>query len=860
MTDLVEDFLNEAAAQLSDLEGLLPVLETNPQQEDCWEVLCSFLDFVRSVAPFVGFQRSYRLSDAGGREIREYLKKRQNSSVLPAALAKFQRVRDILTAAERLKREIRESDDDLLPPAAAEIPAFGAVQIKTASVPDVTAQEAALDKREEELVLWAQALTEQEDILKRKENILFKEENVQTVAQKKIDDALNRLSEQERIQSDLEDHLAETRLELQSCQEKLADQEEARKRSERLLETKDMALNDMSRKIQDLTRLLEEKNSISEQREEQLYRELQKNREKNAELQSNLELLEETRLEAGENQEKIFVQYAQLEKEYQDISRRLEEEKENKEQMLKEKRELEKQHLEFNTRMIVLQEKLGIEKENVKRAEMLLEQQKRRGEVVQSELRAAGWPYDTEKIQKELALLARQEGARSVTNSLIALKELIGQMRTRSFVKIPSFFKSMAQTTAKQHQRSYEIASNCSVIGGVDKDALAVLEQMLVPLTDNSFRYAFPKDRGETLRLNLSVREEGAFLRCSFFDNGGSFDFDRLYKAVQAAGLANENTDLDRSDLLTYLFHSSVAFHAGPRGLTNAVQLLEKSGGQVSVDSDHGLKVHFSIPKRFLFDKALLFRLSGQLLALPLNAVAETVFLKEGDIKRDGEGRGSFFYWKGNALPVLKLDSAEQNNFGLVVQAGVFGFLLPVQQILDTEALLSFSDQTAENNCPYLVPCTVLESGREPLWLDIAELMKQVVLPLPKKIVSFSEEVQSNAVQAKHVSYLVFKSEPSVFGAVRVNAVLRVEDFPTPSNETVYKKVLETQGRRLLLKDSCPREHYPYAQAILIFETFALAIHEVADIVEVPNVDTQDGNVDFILYSGRKVPVFSTEL
>ena len=77
----------------------------------------------------------------------------------------------------------------------------------------------------------------------------------------------------------------------------------------------------------------------------------------------------------------------------------------------------------------------------------------------------------------------------------------------------------------------------------------------------------------------------------------------------------------------------------------------------------------------------------------------------------------------------------------------------------------------------------------------------------------------------------------------------------SPEN-AIHKKYLEMQGKRLPLRDSCSHDGYPYAQAVLIFKTFALAIHEVIDIIDIPAAD----NTDFIAYRGRKVPVFSTEL
>lgn len=857
MTGLVDDFLNETAVRLSDLESFLPILEKNPTQEDCWEALYNFFNFVRSVAPFAGFSRSYRIADAATKEIRQYFDKEQKIEILLAVLKKFQRIRNILIEAERLKREVRANDDDILPPD--ESDEKNILPVKTVFVqPDISSQATELDKREEELVLWAQALAEQENALKCKENILFKEENIQSISQRKMTEALKQVSEQKKIQNDLEERLNQMRSALVSCEEKLANQEDLNKESQNLLQTKENVLEEMNKKIQELTRSLQEKSALNKQREELLCQELQENLRQNEELQKSLNSLESSRSEIGEDRNKIFLQYSELKQEYQKTVQSLNEEKENKERVLEEKRELEKQHLEFNSRMVMLQEELDLEKENMKHAEMLLEQQKWNHDLVQSELLAAGWPYDIEKIQKELAVLARLKGNDETKESLIVLKDLLCQIRTRSFIKIPHIFKSIAQNAAKQYQRPYRVSVDCNVNCGVDQDALIVLEQMLIQLVDNSFRCAYPKEDGGRLSLSFYAQDEGTYLHCIFSDNAETFDFDGLYEVIVSNGLLNENTPIERLDLLTYLFHNRVAFRQENRSLFDALQLLEKSGGQIRVCWDNGLKIDFFIPKRFLFDTVLLFKVADRLLTIPMSAVSETVFFKGDEIKEDRETKSLFFYWKGLSIPVLKLDGEGQNGFGLVIQAGIFTFLLPVQQILDTEHLLSFSDQNSGLDCRYLIPCTVLESGKEPLWLDVAELLQQVTLPLPKKILSVSDDEEQIGEKGQLLSYLIFKSEPSVFGAIRVDAVLRVEDFSVSTEEVSRLKFLETQGKKLPLKDFCTNNHFAYAKAVLILKTQALAIQEVVDIVEIPKAT--ENNIDFILYHGRKVPVFSSEI
>ena len=73
MTDLVDDFLNQAQEKLSGVEKLFPALEKNPADENVWNGLGDFFDYVRAVAPFAGFVRAYRLSDAALTAVRGFL-------------------------------------------------------------------------------------------------------------------------------------------------------------------------------------------------------------------------------------------------------------------------------------------------------------------------------------------------------------------------------------------------------------------------------------------------------------------------------------------------------------------------------------------------------------------------------------------------------------------------------------------------------------------------------------------------------------------------------------------------------------------------------------------------------------------
>lgn len=868
MPDLIEEFLSGADDNLARLDQKLFLLEKNPSDKEVWDGLDGFFNFIRSAAPFVSFLRVYRLSDAALADMKKYRAKTAGLEVLPGILMKYQRIRKILSAAASLKREPRESDDDLLPARRPDENEDGKIQAAfSVSKTDgrrleIARQEAALDEREEQLVLWAQSLKDQEDELKKRENVVFSEEKRQALSEQKIAEITARLDEKEKIQADLEDYLADAQLALEEVRGRLKNQEMQLERSFAQSEAKNKSLQAMNEKIRGLENILAEKTDLSEHSESALREEIRHYKDEAAVYEAALKQLEADRARIEMARTRVSDEYESLKQEYETTILQSDGEKQIIEKLLGEKRDLEQQHYELNRRLVGLQEELAAEKERLHQAEMRSEKQKKRFDRLQAELKAAQWPYDPEQMQKELAELARERAflmeKAAPCESLTALANVIGRIRSRPFLEIPAFLRSFIKKDAARYERHFTFSSDISPDIKIDKDAVSALEQILIHVADNALRHALAV-QDEPLNLHFTAQVEGAFVRMTFSDNGTAFDFDKLYGAVLGAGLvsAEEGAALTQEELLQYLFHPFVALHAQTRGLLEASRVLERLGGRIKASFDGGLHITFLMPKAFLFDRLLIFGCGGGRFAVPVNMVAETVFLDKEEFKINDNGGVPFFYWKGMSLPVLDfpVSSGEKASFGLVLQAGGFTFLMPVEQLYDTEHMISFPEKPGEERAPYLVACMTLESGQEVFLADISALLRRTLIHFPRIIVPGAEAEEEKP--ACECSYLIFKSEPSVFGAVCVDRVKRIDDFCfAPSELPRENPVFVSEGERYPLKDTCTRDSFPYAQAVLVLDGVALAVQEVADIIDIPAAD-KDSDVDFIVYRGRKVPVFS---
>lgn len=867
MPDLIEEFLNGADENLGRLDQKLFLLETNPSDKAVWDGLDSFFNFVRSAAPFVSFPRVYRLSDAALADMKRYYAKTAGLEVLPGVLMKYQRIRKILSAAAALKREPRESDDDLLSfsrPAEENAAADDSVSAVPQPDPrsDIMRQEAALDEREEQLVLWAQALKEQEDDLKKRENVVFSEEKRQALCEQKITEITAHLNEKEKIQAELENSLADCQLALDECRGRLKDQEMQLERSFAQSEAKNKALQEMNEKIQGLENILAEKTDLSERSENALREEIRHYKDEAAVYEAALKRLEADRLQMESTRTQVFDEYENLKQEYETTMLQSDGEKQVIEKLAGEKRDLEQQHYELNRRLVALQEELAAEKERLHQTEIRSEKQKKRFDRLQAELSAVQWPLDPEQMQKELAGVAKERasllGKPAPCENLTALANIVGRIRSRPFLEIPSFLRGFIKKDAARYERHFTFSSGIAAGIKIDKDAVAALEQILIHVADNALRHALAA-QDEPLALHFTAQTDGAFVRMTFSDNGTAFDFDKLYGAVLSAGLVSqeEGAALTQEELLQYLFHPFVPLHAQTRGLLEASRILERLGGRIKASFDGGLHVTFFMPKAFLFDRLLIFGCGGGRFAVPVNMVAETVFLDKEEFKINDSGGVPFFYWKGLSLPVLDFPVSPGENapFGLVLQAGAFTFLMPVEQLYDTEHMISFSEKPGEERSPYLVPCITLESGQEVFLADVSALLRRMSILFPRVIVPGAETEEEKPSCTS--SYLIFKSEPSVFGAVCVDRVKRIDDFCfAPSELPRENPVFVSEGERYPLKDTCSRDSFPYAQAVLVLDGVALAVQEVADIIDIPAAD-KDGEIDFIVYRGRKVPVFS---
>ncbi len=735
--------------------------------------------------------------------------------------------------------------------------------------------EARLDERQGELERKEEVL--QENAAERERSAADLEERRRDAEKrfKALADRENGLERKETELSALEEELVRTQSELGQKREEQQNIDERQELQRSVLDDREKALKARE----------EELNRLEER--------LKAGADGNAEAELRLQLCDRMRLisEMEEEARKSAFKYASSEKESsalreknavlnaenENLKRAAEESAREFEKAKSEQTNLIEQHRLLNDENVELQQELSRRKAAAEREREDMKRQNAAYEEMKDDLRAVRWPFDVGGLCGGLERLAK---ARTVMQSLLAksynvqklssvrtmqeasliFKEHVADLRSRSVRGVYDFVRKTLKQKSEKYRRAVKIGWDLpEELPVADAEAENAVCRILSFLIDNSFKYAVLPPDDLVLRLKFSVKSNGTFLNFSLSDNGTEFPVNTLRANIIQAHLLTrpEVEALSDRDVLQYLFHPQVRRRSDVRGLLAACALLEVCGGRIGAKFENGLRVDFSLPVSYLFGQALGCRIGRYKVLLPLSAVVKTLSLSGSENPFARRGGMLFLEWEGMSVPVLPFppggsDAAE---YGVVLQAGAFFVLLRVDQILDTQEIVSLHSDKADKDTPFLLPAVTLEHGSEFSFLDVSFLLR-----LHPLLLASSEDVApDDGYRARTQSFLIFKSAPHTFGAVRVDAVERIDAFSEPQKDPETKAAFfESGGKKLPLRDTAPHGRFAFSKAVLVLKNSALAIQEVTDILDVP-VAEENESVDFVVYNGAQIPVLSEE-
>ena len=361
-------------------------------------------------------------------------------------------------------------------------------------------------------------------------------------------------------------------------------------------------------------------------------------------------------------------------------------------------------------------------------------------------------------MQELLAEINRSSGnaaLRSRTADVLTFQSQILNKLQRAVMKIrmvpvEQMFRRLPRVVrdaAKQIGREVNI-----VIEGentdLDKSILDALAEPMMHLLRNAVdhgieppleRTAAGKPPEGTVRLNAYHQGNQVVLEIS--DDGQGINLPQVVKTAVARGIVTQEqaSRLSDSDALELIFHA---------GLSTANQVTELSGRGVGMDivkavmdrlkgsitvrsvRGEGTTVRLKVPLTLAIIKALLFRVSEHLYAVPLGNVLEILRSKESEVHIiDGQ---EVLQVREEVVPLIRLSrmhaEAERKPklFIIVVSLGDRRVGLVVDRLIgEQELVIKALDETMINS-DLVSGASILGDGRVVLILSISELVEKL--------------------------------------------------------------------------------------------------------------------------------------
>lgn len=205
----------------------------------------------------------------------------------------------------------------------------------------------------------------------------------------------------------------------------------------------------------------------------------------------------------------------------------------------------------------------------------------------------------------------------------------------------------------------------------LDVHVLGLVQSALVQLVRNAVAHGI-EDRGERLsarkppvgQIAMEVCRLGNRVTFTCRDDGRGVDLDAVRRAAQRKGLLPKSVErLDVGPLLEVLLRgglttSETVTEVSGRGIGLDVvrEIATQLGGEVTVHTDAGLGTRFDlvVPMSLLSLDALLVEADGISAAIPLDAVRQTLRLKDKDIARSADGTS--IVHQGEVIPFVPLE------------------------------------------------------------------------------------------------------------------------------------------------------------------------------------------------------------
>ena len=312
------------------------------------------------------------------------------------------------------------------------------------------------------------------------------------------------------------------------------------------------------------------------------------------------------------------------------------------------------------------------------------------------------------------------------------------------FQKIPRIIRDIARKENKKIQFQM-IGENVEI----DKSIIEMIGDPLVHIVRNCCDHGIEtveertkSGKPETGNIILRASHLGSAIAIDVLDDGGGIDTDRVKALAIEKGLvsAEKAETLDKKAINNFVFHPGFSTTAKVTdisgrgvGMDVVITNIKKIHGTVEVDSEkgQGTQVRLLLPLTLAVVDALLVVNNGQKYAIPLEAVKETVEIKESDLQTLKQKKA--LNLRGEIIGISRLSQllevAEQPKESdsvlsvVFLQAGARIIGIVVDDLSNQQEIVVKPLQKYLANIPGISGSTILGNGEIILILDPAELI-----------------------------------------------------------------------------------------------------------------------------------------
>ncbi len=251
------------------------------------------------------------------------------------------------------------------------------------------------------------------------------------------------------------------------------------------------------------------------------------------------------------------------------------------------------------------------------------------------------------------------------------------------------------------------------------------------------------KKKDKTGNIILRARHDKNQVVIEIADDGRGIELERIRNRIIENELASvaDVEQMSEAEVLDYIFKPGFttrdeATDVSGRGIgLDVVNMqIQKLKGNIRIrtEQDQGTVFSIRVPLTLLISQALMVRIQGQPVAIPLSAIQETVYFTSDELEED-DGK-QFLSVRGNYLPFINLNALLQfehtgeeesaEKMAVIVHDAGVSVALGVDQILDRQEIVIKSLGSHLQNIEYIAGGTILGSGEVGLILDYAAIIR----------------------------------------------------------------------------------------------------------------------------------------